>query len=349
MPNTRSNPQMTSRELVKKTLEFAKPERIPRQLWFLPWAEENYPRELHAIQKKFPDDIVTAPRIIGNRDLTDPPERYLKGTYVDEWGCVFENAQRGTIGIVRKPLVEKWEDLEKVKTPDKFLNLNREEINRFCRKEDRFVLAGTWIRPFERLQFIRTTMNLLIDLMEKPPELLELIRRVHEFNLKEAEAWAQTDVDALAIMDDWGTQKGSIIAPDLWKELFKPLYKDYVEVARHHKKYVFFHSDGYIVDFVPGLIEVGVDALNSQVFCMGVSSLGERFRGKITFWGEIDRQHILAHGSRDEVVQAVQSIYAHLYADGGVIAQCEFGPGAKPENVEAVFQAWSEIDREMKE
>ena len=344
-----SHPQLTSRDLVKKTLEFARPERIPRQLWFLPWAEKNYSSQLRAIQKKFPDDIVTAPRMIGNRDLTDSPQRYQKGVYIDEWGCRFENVQSGTIGIVNKPLLENWQDLEKLKTPDEYLKLNREEINRFCHAEKRFVLAGTWIRPFERLQFIRTTMNLLLDLAEQPPELFELIRRMHQFYIKEAEAWARTDVDALTLMDDWGTQKGMIVSPELWRKLFKPLYKDYLEIARHYKKYVFFHSDGCIVDIIPELIEVGVHALNSQLFCMGVKSLGEKFRGKITFWGEIDRQHILAFGCRDDVCRAVKEVHTHLYSDGGVIAQCEFGPGAKPENIEAVFQTWSEIEKGTKE
>jgi uroporphyrinogen decarboxylase len=343
-----SHPKKTSRDLVKKTLEFAKPERVPRQLWFLPWAEKNFPDQLRAIQEKYPDDIVTAPRMVGSRDLTDFPERYQKGVFIDEWGCRFENVQDGTIGIVHKPLIETWSDLEKLKTPDAYLNLNTKEINRFCRNEKRFVLAGTWIRPFERLQFLRATMNLLVDLVEQPPELRELIGRIHQFYIKEAEAWARTDVDALALMDDWGTQKGSIISPWLWRTLFKPLYQDYIKVARKYKKYVFFHSDGYIVDIIPEFIEIGVDALNSQIFCMGLESLGEKFKGKITFWGEIDRQHLLAYGSPNDVRRAVSDVYKNLYSDGGVIAQCEFGPGAKPENVEAVFQTWSEIDKKMK-
>lgn len=31
----------------------------------------------------------------------------------------------------------------------------------------------------------------------------------------------------------------------------------------------------------------------------------------------------------------------NLWRDGGCIAQCEFGPGANPENVYAVFRAWN--------
>jgi len=92
------------------------------------------------------------------------------------------------------------------------------------------------------------------------------------------------------------------------------------------------------------LVAIGIDALNSQVACMGVAELGRRFAGRITFWGEIDRQILLAHGTLAEVEEAVRDARAHLYADGGVIAQCEFGPGAIPENVLRVFETWSAID-----
>lgn len=330
---------MTSRELVKKTLEFDRPERIPRQLWFLPWAETHYPEQLRRIQDKFPDDIVTAPRV-GKTVITDPPERYQKGLYKDEWGCVFENAGEGTIGIVRRPLIAEWQDVEKLKTPDEFLDLNRDEINRFCRSIEKFVLAGTWVRPFERLQFLRTTENLLLDLLEQPPQLFELIAKVHDFYLKELEAWARTDVDGLAVMDDWGSQNGLLASPEIFRQIFKPLYKNYVEIARHYHKFIFIHSDGFILEVMPDLIEVGIDAINSQVFCIGLEKL-EKFRGRITFWGEIDRQHILAYGSREDVIKAVEGAYKHFYSNGGVIAQCEFGPGAKPENVELVFETWA--------
>ncbi len=38
---------MTSRELVHATLEFRNTEgRVPRDLWTLPWANQNYPNEL---------------------------------------------------------------------------------------------------------------------------------------------------------------------------------------------------------------------------------------------------------------------------------------------------------------
>lgn len=337
---------MTSRDLVRGTLECSGPPRIPRQLWDLPWARDRFPREFARIKELYPDDIVTAPKPgRDGRDLADPPARHAAGVYVDEWGCAFDNIQAGVIGQVHRPIIADWDDLPRLRTPEDHLDLDWDAVNAFCRRDDRFVLSAAWIRPFERLQFLRSTQALLLDLAEKPAGLFELLRRVHDYYLREAEAWARSDVDALTIMDDWGGQRALLISPAQWRALFRPLYEDYVAIARRYGKYMFFHSDGYILDIIPDLIEIGIDALNSQVFCMGLEPLS-RFRGRITFWGEIDRQRLLSTAAPAEVAAAVRDVHRHLYARGGVIAQCEFGAGARPENVEAVFRTWNEIAQE---
>lgn len=331
----------TPRDLVKQCLEFEGPERVPRQLWVLPWAISKYPQAVARIQSRFPDDILASPLCYRQQPRTQG-DRYSVGVYIDEWGCRFENIQEGIIGVVRQPLLENWDDLDRVRPPRELLSVDLEEVNSFCRATDRFVLANTTVRPFERLQFLRTSENLFLDLVDQPPELFELLNRLHTFYLEEFEVWAETEVDALTFQDDWGTQTSLLISPQLWRRMFKPLYADYVRIAHDHGKYVFMHSDGYIVDIIPDLIELGVDAINSQIFTMDLEELGKRFRGQITFWGEIDRQHTLAHGSREEVIAAVRSVRESLYDNGGAIAQCEFGVGAKPENVELVFETWEQ-------
>ncbi len=86
-------------------------------------------------------------------------------------------------------------------------------------------------------------------------------------------------------------------------------------------------------------MEIGVDALNSQLFCMGIDNLTP-FAGRITFWGEMDRQRLLAFADAQEVEDAVRLVHSRLWRNGGCIAQCEFGAGARPENVRRVFETW---------
>jgi hypothetical protein len=122
------------------------------------------------------------------------------------------------------------------------------------------------------------------------------------------------------------------------------LYKDYCDLAKSGGKFVFMHSDGYIADIYEDLIEVGVEALNSQLFCMDIRELGRRYKGRITFWGEIDRQHVLPSADPEAGREAVRTVMRHLYDPrGGLIAQFEFGPGANPETVLAVAKEFNQL------
>ena len=332
---------MTSRELVYATLDFEKPPRIPRDICTLPWAPTRYGSRFDELMEDFPSDITSAPQELASPTIARG-DAYRVGTYVDEWGAIFTQAAEGIIGEVKEPIVtdERWADTSRVHFPTELLTFDREAVNTFCRESERFVLSPNLARPFERLQFIRGTEDLYIDLVEPPAGLKSFIRKMHAFYCEMVEAWTHTDVDGIMFMDDWGAQNALLVNPELWRSLFKPLYRDYVDIAHTHGKRAFMHSDGHILAIYPDLVELGVDAVNSQLFCMGVDELSS-FSGRITFWGEIDRQHLLVDASPDEVREAVRHVHDRLFRGGGCIAQCEFGAGADLENVRAVFEEWN--------
>lgn len=340
---------MTSRELVKSTLEFTNTsQRVPRQMWTLPWAEENYTEELAAIARDFPSDFGGVPFT-----FKDPPKTVgdpcKVGTYIDEWGCRFTNIQSGVIGEVKTPLIPaddaEWNDTSAIHIPEETLTFDIDEVNAGCAKTDKFVTGGCCPRPFEQLQFIRGTENLYIDLMDPPPKMMEFIKRMHDLYCRQLTKWAKTDVDGLNFMDDWGSQKSLLINPQIWCEIFKPLYKDYIDIAHSYGKKIFMHSDGHTLAIYPHLIELGLDAFNSQIFCIGLENL-EQFKGRITFWGELDRQHLLPYGTEEDVENAVKDVYGKLWSNGGCIAQLEFGAGAKPANVRKAFETWDSLRKD---
>ena len=334
---------MTGREIMKQTLEFRGPSRVPRQFWTLPWAEEHCPDMVKAIRNDFPQDIGNTNAFLREKTISrgDP---CLPGEFIDEWGCVFENVAKGYIGEVKQPLVtqDDWSDAGNVHIPEELLSIDIEKINAQCAASSQFMLAGECARPFEQLQFIRGTAQLYIDLLLRPKGMMDFIEKMHDFYCRWIRAWAQTDVDAICFMDDWGSQTSLLINPREWKEIFQPMYQDYIDIAKAHGKKVTMHSDGNILEIYPYIVDMGVDMINSQVFCIGVENL-KPFRGKITLWGEMDRQHILATGSMQDVRDGVKRVFDTMWKDGGCIAQCEFGPGAKPDNVYEVFRAWNEM------
>lgn len=335
---------MTSRELVYATLEFRnKSGRVPRQMWLLPWAEIHHGDMIKKIQTEFEEDIVTAPVSLKKPTVTkgDP---YKVGEYIDDWGCRFSNIHEGIFGEVKEALVqdEEWADVDNIHIPVEWLDFDVDEVNAFCRNTDKFVLSGHCPRPFEQLQFIRTTQELYMDLMDPSENMLAFMKKMHAFYCDLMEKWAKTEIDGIYFMDDWGSQQSLLINPKLWDEYFRPMYKDFIEIAKRYGKKTFMHSDGYTLDIYPRMIELGLDAFNTQIFCMGLDKL-EQFKGKITFWGEIDRQHLLPEGTTQDIEKAVKEVYSRLWCDGGCIAQCEFGAGAKPENVYAVYQTWASL------
>ena len=341
----------TAREVVTKCLKFEYPDRIPRDIWMLPWAEINHPETVKLLRQRFPSDF-------SGTDYRYPPsgkvkgDPYKKGKYVDEWGCVFFNLQDGIMGEVDNPIICDISQWKSAKPPYEQLPSGLElqkaitVINRSCEKTEKFVIANVCPRPWERYQFLRGTENAMVDVMMPEKGGSELLRVIHEFYLKELEFWTKTNVDAIVFMDDWGSQNQLLIPPRIWRELFKSLYRDYCDLAHSNEKFAFMHSDGYIAEILADLIEVGVDALNSQLFCMDIEQISKIGKGKITFWGEIDRQHVLPDKNPQMGRDAVRKVATHLYdPSGGIIAQLEFGPGANPRTTVAALEEWERIDR----
>ena len=339
----------TPRDVMTRSLTFQTPERIPRDLWTLPWATTRYPADLARLVARYPSDIVR-PTDCGYRPfIRRQGDPYELGKSIDDWGCVFESIHAGVHGEIRDPILPDLDNLAALQPPYEALPDNprsaRDRINRFCAGTDFFVMANACPRPWERYQFLRGSENALADMAfpdEKPVQTV--LRMIQDFYLRELEFWVSTDVDAIMFMDDWGSQNSLLIPPQTWREIFRPLYKAYCDLAKANGKFVFMHSDGYILDIYRDLADIGVHAINSQLFCMDLARIAAEAKGRITFWGEIDRQHILCDPDPEAGRAAVRQVVKHLYDPrGGLIAQLEFGPGCNPGNVMAVYEEWEQI------
>ena len=252
-------------------------------------------------------------------------------------------AEAGIIGEIKHPILADWSALARYQPPWDLLDgADLSGVSKSCADSSRFMKVGTEVRPYERIQFLRGTENVLMDLAYGTPEVAKLLEMLHEFSCREMQMWAGTDVDAVSFMDDWGSQTSLLISPGMWRAIFKPMYKEYCDILHAKKKFVFFHSDGFIEPIFPDLIEIGVDAVNSQLFCMNIEEIGRKYNGKITYWGEIDRQHTLPFGTQEDVRNAVRRVRKALdTGQGGVIAQCSWEKGTTYENVSAVYDEWN--------
>ena len=159
---------MTSRERVRRALRREKPDRAPRELWALPGVEMFRKDEKDALLAQYPSDFAAPDVTTG----AGPDVRYgtgyrtrgtpnMIGTYVDEWGCPFTVAEHGVIGEVKEPPLAEWSALETLRPPDEILVMaDFSSVDAACAETDKYVKAGTTVRPFERMQFLRGSENL---------------------------------------------------------------------------------------------------------------------------------------------------------------------------------------------
>ncbi|MHB8280007.1 MAG: uroporphyrinogen decarboxylase family protein [Candidatus Humimicrobiaceae bacterium] len=332
---------MNSRERVKASLTFKKPDRLPMDIWVWPYITLFKKEEYESLINKYPMDIQISQQTPGCSD-EEVKNTAKKGSYTDAWGSIWYVGEPGVIGEVKKPAIDDWSKLRKFKPPYHLIkNRDLAYINSCCEKSSKFVLSDVSARPFEQLQFLRGTENLFLDIAYDRPEFYKLLKIVHEFYLKDVEYWCKSDVDGVVFMDDWGTNKSLLIDPKKWREVFKPLYKDYCDIIHSAGKFAFYHTDGFTEPIYNDFIDVGIDAINSQLFVMNIEELGKRYKGKITFWGEMDRQHILPFGTQEDVCKAAKRMCRALYdVNGGLIAHCTWGKYDPVDNIKTFYESW---------
>jgi uroporphyrinogen decarboxylase len=326
----RMNFDMTSRERVKRALRFEEVDRVPMEVEYGVAGFES--------DVAYPHYTYGKGRSIGQPDG--------KGSYVDCWGCLWECGEDGVKGEVKTPLLADWSALATFKTPmDVLVEADLSMVNRQCAESDKFMIHMWGTEPFQRMQYLRGTENLFMDIANGDEEVYKLRDMVYEFYLKEVEMWADTDVDGIHIDDDWGTQMALLISPKIWRGFFKPIYKAFCDIAHSKGKNLVMHSDGNIAEIIPDLIEIGVNAINVQLDCMDFEKLAEQYHGKVTFWGGFDRQYLLPFGTVDEVRKEVRRIGNAFFKYGrtGLIGQCFRDKGGKEENIQAVYDEWAKL------
>ncbi len=341
----------TPREVVTASLKFETPDRMPLDLWALPWWDIHGPDALKRIREAYPADIANPPGVL-DPSTVEKGDAYRIGEYVDCWGCTFHNVQDGVHGEVKDPILKDLSDLSPVKPPYELLPDDpteaRDKVARFHDSDERFIVAGC-PRPWERYQFLRGSMDAFMDVMDPGAGMNKVLEKIHDWSMKLIEFWCATDIDAMMFMDDWGSQNALLIPPPIWRDLFKPMYREYVEAIHAAGKFAFMHSDGCITEIYPDLVEIGLDAVNSQLFVMDMEELSRIAKGKLTFWGEIDRQHVLTATDPQVGRDAVRKVAKHLYdPKGGCIGQFSLTAGACPETAMAIYDEWQLVHAEGK-
>jgi len=341
---------MNSRERVISAIALNKPDRAPVMHSPLPGALIKYGERLNAIFAEYPQDFGPSRFEIPKPENLTPD--YRKGIHKDEWGTVWASYVDGIHGQVHDYPIKSWDDLDRYQFPPL-----QESSSSYCiqslkdlrsrvldlKRDGYFTIFG--FNPgnfFERMQWLRGFRNLLTDFVTKPKKLHEFADRLLDYCLQSIGFVAEAKPDAISFTDDWGTQDRLMAKPSFWREFFKPRYREMFKLVHDHGAYVYFHSDGYIMDIIPDLAEIGVDVFNPQFSCFKLEDLAEAVQDGMCVSSDIDRQYILPKGSPKEVQAYVKDVI-ELFSNagrGGLICRGEINIDVPLENIDAMYEAF---------
>jgi len=238
----------------------------------------------------------------------------------DHFGVVWNRSVDKDIGIV-EGLCLPEPTLATYTFPTVEADLYRQTCRRLVEDNpDTFRIGGIGFSLFERAWTMRGMENLLMDMIEHPAFVDELLERICEFNLGILRVALEFPIEAVYFGDDWGQQHGTIMGPALWRRFLKPhLARMYAEV-KSKGVYVAQHSCGDVRELMPDLVDIGLDMFNTfQPEIMEPTWAKRNFGQHITFWGGISTQRVLPFKTPPEVRDNVRYMLRTVGQNGGYI------------------------------
>jgi len=292
---------------------------------------ERYEDRLNALQQECPHVTMR-----GQAGKNSP--RAVEHKQRDDWGCLWHFPGMGLDGQVIEHPLDTWEKFDTWSPPSPAERIKALENTPEDKRPNTVGLEHGFL--FLRLTYLRGFDNFMLDVAEDNPKLYELRDVVVDYWRQIAEAHFERGAKRMNGGDDLGMQDRLPIHPAAWRRLLKPGFREIFSLARARGCPVHLHTDGYVVDIIPDLIEVGVTSLNPQDLVNGLDNLVRLAKGKVHIHLDIDRQTITAFGSPEEIDAHIKRCIRTLGSpEGGLSLGWGVYPGTPIENIEACCRA----------
>ncbi len=295
---------MTSREIVQRTLEFQCPERVARSF---------SGSDMEGVSYEVPTKATAWTEVGGGRW-----ER------LDEWGNIWARLDPTSKGEVVRGVLDSMDNMDTLEFPD-FSHPESYAPVRQARSAhaDKYLIGHMPGFAFNIARKLRRLECYLPDLLEAPEALHALHDRIDALLADMIRNYADAGADAVMFPEDWGTQNGLMIHPELWRAEFMPRFVRLCRLARECGVRVWMHSCGQIEAIVPWLMDAGIAVLQfDQPELHGIGVLAaHQERAKITFWCPVDIQRTLPQQDEARIRARARELLDQLWRGrGGFIA-----------------------------
>ncbi|HEY5913571.1 MAG TPA: uroporphyrinogen decarboxylase family protein [Verrucomicrobiae bacterium] len=317
-------------KLVEQAIRFESPERLPIVFW-------NRDQE--------EGDIMLYHLALGAPgDGTPNAWNWVQ----NEWGYRLESLGDGTMGHPVAPFYAELPSPGGIRVPPLREAERMSAVPAFLQAcGDRYRLASLDLSGFTVYTLLRGFENSMQDFLLHPEGFAGLMDRILGFECELMTMAARHGFHGIHFADDWGTQTGLMISPELWRRLFKPRYARQFAHAHQLGLHIWFHCCGRIDSIVQDFHEIGADVINiSQPNVVDMASVGCRLRGRQCFMVPISYQTVSIHGTPAEIHAEARRLYELLGApSGGFIGYVEeYGiMGMSVENYRACAQAFRRL------
>lgn len=318
---------MNSKERVYSSLNFKKPDRVPRFIWLsnriIKEQKLQTGKSLSDIFLEWGNDILQSWVSI-NREMTRLLDDDIE--YIDEWGITWK-AKRDYNNAVIHPLKDKNTDyIKSYHMPDPYLKSRYRELDFLLKRygNTHFIGADLSGSIFEPAYHLRGMPELMIDFAECNECLDILLDKLTLFSIMVSAVCVKKGVDWIWLGDDVGTQRNMLISPDLWRRYLKPRLKKIIDSIRRQKKDVFicYHSCGSIYPIIEDLVEIGINLLNpiqEGAYGMDQIEIKNIYGNKISMMCGLDTQNFLINASPEQVRLETRNKINQLGYNGGYI------------------------------
>ena len=130
------------------------------------------------------------------------------------------------------------------------------------------------------------------------------------------------NIDYLWWGDDFSTQRGMMISPEMWRRFLKPVYLKIFELIKSYGVGVWFHSCGSFAPVIGELVDGGMgvwETVQAHLDDNDPAGLKRNFGKHITFFGAVNCQKTLPFGTPEDVRKEVRERFKVLGKGGGYI------------------------------
>lgn len=336
---------MTGNERMTRALEFLPPDKIALEYHPSICGLFEHGEAFRALVKSMPGDC---------EDFSDLPIPVPAGTFradgsyyecsTDMWGTTWEYR---IFGIMGHPKCWPLENLDAVYNyrPPAATAESPEAIQRLRSAAGRTHSAGGFFKAgnggfFERMCSLARFEDVLMEISDDTARINHLADMLVNYNISEIETAISAGADAVSFGDDFGTQAGMLLSPDLWRHFFYPRYEKMIAIVKRAGRKALFHSCGQIAPILDDFARLGFDSIWPQQSLYDPYELAAHCKElKLAMCIHIDRANVMTLGSPGDVRRAVETaIDAYKPQNGGSWLYVEIDNGFPFENIKALFE-----------